>query len=117
MAESREQQEAAADRAAALNGIIKVIAVEPLDALSIRATFSDGSIKEVDLSDLFGKGGAFESIRRDPGVFAAVRVNPETGTVEWPGDIDLDSEVLYGRFEPASGARITRRTVRASAAF
>jgi hypothetical protein len=39
-------------------------------------------------------------------------VNPESQTIEWPGEIDLDPEVLYGRYEPASGAQITRRTVR-----
>lgn len=39
-------------------------------------------------------------------------MNPETGTVEWPGEVDLDPEVLYGHFEPASGARISRRTLR-----
>jgi len=41
-----------------------------------------------------------------------VRVNPETHTIEWPGEVDLDPGVLYGRFEPASGARVDRRTIR-----
>ncbi len=44
--------------------------------------------------------------------FEKVRVNPETRTVEWPGEVDLDPEVLYGRFEPASGVSILRRTIR-----
>lgn len=44
--------------------------------------------------------------------FESVRVNPEKGTVEWPGEVDLDPEVLYGRHEPASGERIERRTIR-----
>jgi hypothetical protein len=39
-------------------------------------------------------------------------VNPETATIEWPGEVDLDPEVLYGRYEPASGLRIKRRTIR-----
>jgi hypothetical protein len=45
-------------------------------------------------------------------VFEQVAVNPESRTVEWPGEVDLDPEVLYGRYEPASGHRIERRTVR-----
>ena len=45
-------------------------------------------------------------------VFEQVAVNPESGTVERPGDVDLDPELLYGRYEPASGHRIERRTVR-----
>jgi hypothetical protein len=95
-----------------MNEIIKVTAVEPLEDLRIRATFSDGAIKEIDLSEVFGKGGVFEPIRERRDVFMAVRVNRKTGTVEWPGEVDLDSEVLYGHFEPASGARIARRTLR-----
>ena len=37
---------------------------------------------------------------------------PETRTVEWPGEVDLDPEVLYGRFEPRFGLHIQRRTIR-----
>lgn len=54
----------------------------------------------------------FTPIREHREVFEQVRVNSETQTVEWPGEVDLDPEVLYGRFEPASGARIERRTIR-----
>jgi hypothetical protein len=95
-----------------MNEVIKVTAVEPLEGLCIRATFSDGAIKEIDLSEVFGKGGVFEPLRKYRDKFLAVRVNEETGTVEWPGEVDLDPEVLYGRFEPASGARLARRTLR-----
>jgi Protein of unknown function (DUF2442) len=95
-----------------VNEIVRVTAVEPLEGFRIRATFSDGAIKEIDLDEVFGRGGVFEPIRAQREVFAAVRVNPETGTVEWPGEVDLDAEVLYGRFEPASGARLVRRTLR-----
>ena len=41
----------------------------------------------------------------------ALRLAPKTGTVEWPGEVDLDPEVLYGRYGPASGHRIERRIV------
>ena len=36
---------------------------------------------------------------------AQVAVNPEGGTVELPGEVDLDPEALYGRYESASGHR------------
>jgi len=42
-------------------------------------------------------------------------VNPATRTVEWPDEVDLDPEVLYGSFEPASGVRIKRRTLKGPA--
>lgn len=45
-------------------------------------------------------------------VFEKVAVNHESGTVEWPGEVDLDPEVLYGRYEPVSGHQIKRRTLR-----
>jgi hypothetical protein len=95
-----------------MSDIIHVTEVEPLEGLRVRATFSDGAVKEIDLSELLSGGGVFDPIHDDPALFAQVRVNRETGTVEWPGDVDLDPEVLYGRYEPASGARVERRTIR-----
>jgi hypothetical protein len=89
---------------------LRVTSVEALDGHLIRAAFSDGAIKEIDLSDLLSRGGVFESIRKSRSEFEAVHVNHETGTVEWPGEVDLDTEVLYGRFEPASGVAIHRRS-------
>jgi Protein of unknown function (DUF2442) len=94
-----------------MSEIIKVTEVEALEGRWIRATFSDGAIKEIDLSELIARGSVFAPIRDSREVFSQVRVNPETRTVEWPGEVDLDPEVLYGRFEPASGARIDRRTI------
>jgi uncharacterized protein DUF2442 len=95
-----------------MSEIIHVTEVEPLEGLRIRATFSDGAVKEIDLSDLLAAGGVFTSIYERPDVFEQVAVNHESGTVEWPGEVDLDPEVLYGRYEPASGHRIERRTIR-----
>jgi hypothetical protein len=92
--------------------IIHVTEVKPLEGFWIRATFSDGAVKEIDLSELLAGGGVFAPIHQHREVFEQVRVNPETRTVEWPGEVDLDPEVLYGRFEPASGETIARRTVR-----
>jgi hypothetical protein len=95
-----------------MSEIISVTGVEPLEGLQIRVTFSDGAVKEVDLSELIGQGGVFAPIRDRREVFEQVSVNPESHTVEWPGEVDLDPDVLYGHFEPASGARLERRTIR-----
>jgi len=92
--------------------IINITDAKALPGHVLRLTFSDGAVKDVDLSALISNAtGVFASLR-DQSTFERVRVNVETGTVEWPGEVDFDAEVLYGRFEPASGARITRRTVR-----
>lgn len=95
-----------------MSELIKIEAVEPLEGYWLRLTFNDGAIKDVDLGDVLARGGVFEPIREQRDVFERVRVNPETQTIEWPDEVDLDPEVLYGRFEPDSGARIIRRTVR-----
>ena len=95
-----------------MSEIIYVTEVEPLEGHRIRATFTDGAVKEIDLSELLTSGGVFAPIYERREVFEQVRVNPESGTVEWPGEVDLDPEVLYGRYEPTSGERIERRTVR-----
>jgi Protein of unknown function (DUF2442) len=92
--------------------MIKIDKVEPLDGFWLRLHFSDGAVKEVDVSEVLSRGSVFAPIREHRDVFEQVRVNPETRTVEWPGEVDLDPEVLYGRFEPDSGVRIQRRTVR-----
>ncbi len=92
--------------------IVRVTHVEPLNGLRIRATFSDGAVKEIDLSELLAAGGVFTPIYERRELFEQVAVSPESGTIEWPGEVDLDPEVLYGHHEPASGHRLERRTIR-----
>ncbi|MCA1699991.1 MAG: DUF2442 domain-containing protein [Actinobacteria bacterium] len=95
-----------------MSEIVYVTEVEPLEGHWIRAVFSDGAVKDIHLGDLFAAGGVFAPIYCERELFERVTVNPDSGTVEWPGEVDLDPEVLYGRYEPASGNRIERRTVR-----
>lgn len=88
-----------------MTDLIKITRVQPLQGHWLRLWFSDGAVKAVDLGSLLARGGVFAAIRDDRAAFEAVRVNPESQTIEWPGDIDLDPDVLYGSEEPASGAR------------
>ena len=98
-----------------MSEMITVTEVQALEDCRIRVGFSDGAVKEIDLGRLLANARGVFIALRDPNVFKRVRVNPETRTVEWPGEVDLDPEVLYGLFEPASGVHIERRTVRKSA--
>jgi hypothetical protein len=100
------------DRATEVSELIKIDAVEPLDGYWLRLRFSDGAIKDVDLGELLARGGVFSAIRDHRNIFEQVHVNAETCTIEWPGEVDLDPEVLYGRFEPSSGVKIARHTIR-----
>ena len=99
-----------------MTGLIKINDVRPLEGHRLRLWFSDGAVKDVDLAGLLSRGNVFAAIRDDRSVFEQVRVNPDSRTIEWPGDVDLDPDVLYGRAEPASGAEIDRRTVSEPAA-
>jgi len=95
--------------------LISVTDVEPRDGYWLRLTFSDGSVKDVDLGGLLARGGVFAGVRDDRELFERVRVKPDSRTIEWPGEVDLDPDVLYGTHEPAAGIRLTRRVVRAPA--
>jgi len=93
------------------NSRTTITQVEPLDGHWIRLSFADGAVHEVDLSGLLVAGGVFAAIRDDRATFEAVRVDPDFGTIEWPGEVDLDPDVLRGDQSPASGAELRRRVV------
>lgn len=78
--------------------LARITAVEPLDGFRLRLTFTDGLIREVDLSgDLWGP---MAEPLQDLDYFRRVRVDPELGTVVWPNGFDLDPDVLHGDHEP-----------------
>lgn len=61
----------------------------------LRLTFADGVSAEVDVLDRM-RGPVFAEARTHEG-FAKVAVDPETGTVVWPGGADLAPDTLYVR--------------------
>ncbi len=71
----------------------RLVNVKPLPRYRLRLRFEDGADGEVDLGDLVGKGvfAAWE----DPKVFEEVGIDPTTGSVCWPGGIDLCPDRLY----------------------
>jgi len=85
--------------------------VEPLAERWVRLTFADGAVHEVDLSGLLQAGGLLAPIRDDRAVFEAVAVDPESGTIAWPGNVDLDPDVLRGDQPPASAPPPPRRVI------
>jgi hypothetical protein len=72
---------------------LHVDTVTLLEGFTLRLEFSDGAVRDVDLSDQL-VGEEFEPLR-DPELFAQVTVNPNTGTIEWPNGADMAPEFLY----------------------
>jgi hypothetical protein len=72
----------------------RITAVRALEPFKVWLRFGDGLEGEVDLGDLFSRGGVFEPLRA-PSEFAKVRVERSFGTIVWPGDVDLDPDGLY----------------------
>jgi hypothetical protein len=79
---------------------VRVTSAQVLGHYLLRVGFSDGSSRDVDLTEKL-HGLVFEPLA-DPDFFAQVAVDDELGTVVWPNGADLDPLVLHGDFEPAS---------------
>jgi hypothetical protein len=71
-----------------------VVSVKPLRAMRLRLKFKDGAEGEVDLARWIPKRGDFRP-RFGRAFFRKVRVNPDTGTICWPNDADVDPLVLH----------------------
>jgi uncharacterized protein DUF2442 len=71
-----------------------VIAVKVLKLYKIWVRFEDGLEGEADLSDIAGRG-VFKRWTDSPSEFFEARVDPESGTVVWPGGLDVAPDGLY----------------------
>ena len=65
----------------------------PLGRYRLRIHFTNGEEHVVDLEHEL-EGEVFEALR-DQQYFASARLNPDTGTVEWPNGADFAPEFLY----------------------
>ena len=75
--------------------LLHVTSVECIEPHTLRVSFDDGSVKDVDLSgELWGE--VFEPLR-DPDFFRQAYLNPATGTIEWPNGADLAPTFLHER--------------------
>ena len=70
-----------------------VTAVEIIGNYVLRLTFEDGTQQEIDFEPLL-YGPLFEPLR-DLAPFNQVRLNPETGTIEWPTGADFNPTILH----------------------
>lgn len=87
--------------------LVDFVHVEPREPYTLHLRFGDGVDGDVDLERLIRFEGVFEPLRV-PEVFAAVRVNPELGTIVWPNGADLDPVVLHAAVLGGMGFSATR---------
>jgi hypothetical protein len=88
-----------------MSDIHDIVEVEVTGAYTLRVTFDDQAVREVDLNGQL-EGPVFMPLR-DPKLFAQVTVDPESGTVTWPTGADLDPIVVYEGLPPLH-ARVVR---------
>jgi hypothetical protein len=75
-----------------LKDVVNVQVLE--DGYRLQLKFEDGVEGIVDISLCVPFTGVFAPLQ-DSREFAAVRVNPELGTICWPCGADMDPDVLY----------------------
>ena len=75
----------------------EMVAVIPRPEHTVRIVFADGEVRDVDITPLLDTP-AFSPLR-DQAIFSQVKVDEETGTITWPGDVDLDPDVIYAALD------------------
>jgi hypothetical protein len=83
----------------------EMVAVIARPGHTVRIVFADGEVRDVDVTPLLDTP-AFSSLR-NTAVFEQVKIDEQTGTIVWPGDVDLDPDVIYAGLDLGPGrARI-----------
>lgn len=76
-----------------MDRIPRVVAADVCGAHSLRLTFDDGLVKQVNLRR-FLWGPMFVHLL-DPAEFATVVVDQDAGTIVWPNEADFCPEMLH----------------------
>ena len=77
---------------------LSVTRVQPVQDYQLELTFENNEVRLFDVKPYLTTG-VFQKLR-DMSLFKAVRVSFDT--IEWPGGVDLDPEVLYSESSPLS---------------
>ena len=75
---------------------LRITTVEPLEGHNLRLAFSDGLIRDVDLSPLLH--GPLGEQLRDLAYFRRVRVDEQSRTIVWPNGLDPDPDMLRDNY-------------------
>jgi hypothetical protein len=75
----------------------RITRVRHLTGYELEVAFSDGTVASLNLRDrIEGRGGMFQTLQSTE-YFAQVSVDPEAGTLVWPGGVDFCPDVLYAQ--------------------
>jgi hypothetical protein len=80
--------------------LVRIQSVKPLENFVVHLFFTDGTNREIDLEP-FLRGKVFESLRNNPEIFRAMKVDERMGTIVWENGADIDPDVLYHNLKPA----------------
>jgi Protein of unknown function (DUF2442) len=75
----------------------EIVAVIARPEHTVRIVFADGEVRDVDVTPLLDTP-AFSPLR-NPALFEQVKIDEQTGTIVWPGDVDLDPDVIYAALD------------------
>ncbi|MCE9595593.1 MAG: DUF2442 domain-containing protein [Planctomycetes bacterium] len=83
------------------HSLVDVVEVRPLGGHRLWLRFDDRVEGELDLATILRFEGVFAPLAA-PEFFEKVRIDPDWGTLVWPGEVYLDSEMLHSlvRGEP-----------------
>jgi len=79
-----------------------VVEAEARPGFKVWVRFEDGLEGVVDLSHLVGKG-VFKRWADTPAEFTEVAVDVESGTLVWPGGLDVAPDTLYNDVAGVTG--------------
>ena len=88
----------------------RIVAVSPRSGYRVWVRFEDGLEGEADLSHLVGKG-VFKRWADSPSEFMEATIDEASGTLCWPGGLDIAPDGLYRRVSEALGASNSRARV------
>jgi len=76
-----------------MDTLIRVQRVLVLDGFTVQVTFTDNTVRTIDLDRYLTPGPYYDALRADPALFRAVFV--DGGALVWPNEADIDPDVLY----------------------
>lgn len=80
--------------------LVRIQSVKPLKDFVVLVKFTNGTEREINLEPYL-RGKVFESIRQNPSVFQAMKIDARMGTIVWENGADIDPDVLYYELKPA----------------